>query len=171
MFSIRKSSLPDNALLSKYAREGCYTDCYTTRIGGRVSQADYVAAFYTTALFKLERLILKYLAGKPSSDRGARALAAAETDEFAAWSVESRSEDQLLLCDFRGKTRSWLMTAQDAGGARSRLYFGSAVVPDRNPKTGGLSLGLWFHALSGFHRAYSRALLHAAKSRLESTRQ
>ncbi len=173
MFSVTKSPLPDDAFLAEYVREGYYTDCYTTVLPAAVSQADYVTAFYTTCLFKLERLILSYLAGRPSSDQEARALAAGELGKFAAWSVENRSDEQLLMCDFRGKTRSWLMVVplQSDDGARSRLYFGSAVVPEPNPRTGAMSLGLWFHALAGFHRIYSCALLGAAKSRLKSMRK
>ena len=49
----------------------------------------------------------------------------------------------------------------------TRLYFGSAIVPMKNATTGQGSLGLAFHSLLGFHRLYSRALLHAARSRLE----
>jgi hypothetical protein len=48
--------------------------------------------------------------------------------------------------------------AASAGEARTRLYFGSAVV----------SLSFGFRALLGLHKVYSRVLLHAAKSRLET---
>jgi hypothetical protein len=48
------------------------------------------------------------------------------------------------------------------------LYFGSAVIPVKNNKTGRLSLGLGFHALLGFHKVYSVILLYSAKLRLKA---
>ena len=54
-----------------------------------------------------------------------------DIEKFAAWHVENRSENEILMCDFRGRTRSWLMVApvSTVSDARTRLYFGSAVVP------------------------------------------
>ena len=52
--------------------------------------------------------------------------------------------------------------------ASTRLYFGSAVVPELDAKTGQSSYGFGFHALLGFHRLYSRALLRSAVSRLST---
>ena len=157
---IKKCSLPDDALLQKYARGGAYTDCYSTPNSTAVSHADFVAAFYTTWLFKLERVVLRLAVSRPSTDTEARQLANGHTDTFAAWYVEERTDDQLLMCDFRDRTRSWFMVAG------TRLYFGSAVVPERDSKSGGGSLGLIIRLLLGFHRLYSRALLQAARSRL-----
>lgn len=166
--SIRQSELPDDALLTEYARGNNYTDCFVTEIASTVSQAEYVTAFYTTFLFKIERLILRWLVRKPSSDSEARQLADGELETFAAWYVEQRREDQLLMCDFRDKTRSWLMVSRSPGQAGSRLYFGSAVVPVYNAKTGASSQGLVFKLLAGFHKVYSVALLYSARSRLEA---
>jgi len=165
---IRQHPLPEDALLRKYANGGAYTDCYITEIPAPVSHAAYVEAFYTTAVFKLERLILAWFVSRSSSDAQARRLAAGELDSFAAWSVEARSVNQLLMCDFQGRTRSWLMVAPVEGGgpAATRLYFGSAVVPTANKATGQVGLGTPFRALLGFHKVYSRVLLSAASSRL-----
>lgn len=128
--SITRCELPPSALLRKYVHEGAYTDCYVTEITTSVSLPEYVEAFYTTAVFKLERLILRHLVSKSSSDSDAGRLAHGEIDSFAAWSVEARAPNQLLLCDFQHRTRSWLMVAPiENGGAGTRLYFGSAVVP------------------------------------------
>jgi hypothetical protein len=136
---------------------------------GVVSHAQYVAAFYTTPVFRLERLMLKWAISRPSTDVQAGQLAAGETDSFAAWQVESRCENQLLLADLRGRTRSWLMVAPvvNQNGAATRLYFGSAVIPVQKSGAGKPTLGLIFRALMGFHRIYSQVLLHAARSRLE----
>ena len=138
MFSIEKCTVPANALLAKYSMDGTYTDCYATEIPGRISFPEFVFAFYTTLLFKLERLILKWTVSKPSTDAQARQLAEGDSEKFAAWHVENRSENEILMCDFRGRTRSWLMVTpvSTVSGARTRLYFGSAVVPIRNSETG-----------------------------------
>jgi len=168
MFSIEKCKAPANALLAKYSTDGTYMDCYATEIPGRISFREFVFAFYTTLLFKLEQLILKWMVSKPSTDAQARQLADGLNDSFAAWHVEGRSENEILMCDFRGRTRSWLMVApvSTVSGTRTRLYFGSAVVPIRNSKTGELSLGFGFQALLGFHKVYSMLLLYSAKSRI-----
>ena len=162
--------MPDQALLGRYCGDGAYTDCYATEVSGAVPHAEYVTAFYTTWVFKLERLILRWLVSKPSNDAQARQLAEGSIDSFAAWHVEKRSENQLLLCDFLGRTRSWLMVAPAVTRDQTRLYFGSAVVPARNPKTGTRKLGRGFYALLGFHKIYSKVLLYSAKSRLERQR-
>jgi hypothetical protein len=169
MSSVRTSELPATALLRYYQSSGAYADCYVTDIQGAVSHPQFVEAFYTTPLFKLERLLLRWLAAKPSTDTDAKGLAAGTLDAFAAWRVECRDTNQLLLSDFTGRTRSWLMAAtiEPAGAmARTRLYFGSAIVPKVDQRTGRRSLGFLFHALLGFHKLYSRALLRAARSRL-----
>ena len=133
-----------------------------------MSHAQFVTAFYTTSVFRLERLILKWLLSKPSTDEDARRLAAGTADTFAAWTVEGRGVDQLLLCDVAGRTRSWLMVAAVASSGRTatRLFFGSAVVPHRNRRTGRHEMGAAFRALLGFHKLYSRILLRAAVARL-----
>lgn len=172
VFSIESCPIPDGALLGNYVSGGAYTDCYATDISGAVSQAQYVMAFYTTLVFKLERLILRWAVSRPSTDVQARRLAEGSIDTFAAWHVENRSENQLLMSDFRDRTRSWFMVSPVAAdsGARTRLYFGSAVVPVRNPRTGRSSLGSGFRALLGFHKLYSAVLLYSARSRLEAQR-
>ncbi len=128
-----------------------------------------MAAFYTTRLFRTERFILKWAVARPSTDDDARKLAAGSLDHFAAWRVEARAQNQLLLCDFIGRTRSWLMTeaAETNQGAATRLYFGSAVVPAGVSAGGKARMGFPFSALLGFHKLYSRALLAAARSRLQ----
>jgi hypothetical protein len=160
---IETCAIPPASFLHRYASGGAYADCYATGIARAVSQAEYIEAFYTTPLFKLERQILR-LISRPSTDAEARNLASGQADTFAAWHVESRSSGELLVA--AGRTRSWLM-AIPAGAQETRLLFGSAVVPARGT-AGRTSLGAGFHSLLGFHRLYSRALLQAARSRLES---
>jgi hypothetical protein len=164
MPSVNPCALPDDALLARYTRSGAYTDCYAADITQPVSHARFVEAFYTGRLFKLERLLLAWFVRRPSTDAEATALAAGDRDTFAAWHVEARATDQLLLCDLAGRTRSWLMVAPQGGG--TRLYFGSAVVPVVDAASGRRRMGVAFAALLGFHRLYSRALLGAARARL-----
>ena len=163
MSRVRPTAVPQACLLQRYAGSGAYADCYTTEIAGQATHARFVAAFYTTPLFKLERLLLGLLAGRPSTDAQATELAQDRRDAFAAWQVEARSTDELLLR--AGRTRSWLMVSSLPGGA-TRLWFGSAVLPARSGTSGPPRLGASFHALLGFHRLYSRALLASARSRL-----
>ena len=172
MPAIQLCELPQDALLAKYQEGGGYVDCYFTELPTHVSQAEFIEAFYTTAVFKLERFILAWLVSRPSTDAQARELAEGKISEFAAWTVEGRSANQLLLCDFQGRTRSWLMCVPVANGstAGTRLYFGSAVVPVVSRQTGRATMGLAFRALLGFHKIYSRALLRAAISRLARSR-
>ena len=161
--------VPQTALLRKYAEDSGYADCYVTEVAGVVSQAAFVEAFYTTGLFKIERAILKWFAGRPSTDLDAQQLAAGAVTCFAAWRVENQSAEQLLLADFTGRTRSWLMAEAAetaAAGTHTRLYFGSAVLPKKGRSPGTRKLGFAFHALLGFHNLYSRLLLRAASARL-----
>lgn len=168
MLSIPACALPDQALLAKYTRNGAYTDCYVAEIARHVPHAEYVEAFYTGTLFKLERLLLTWFASKPSTDAQAKQLASGAASTFSAWRVEDRNANQLLMCDLSGRTRSWLMVTPAAEGSSdiTRLYFGSAVVPAVSKQSGEARFGFTFTALLGFHKIYSRALLSAARSRL-----
>lgn len=166
--SVKSCPMPPEALLGRYQKSGFHTDCYCIEIPVSVSQEQYVMAFYSTALFQLERFILKWTVSRPSTTAQLERLAAGEGNEFAAWSVEDRTDNQLLLSDYRGRTRSWLMSIQleaETGG-HTRLYFGSAVVPVRNQQTGKQGLGFAYKALLGFHKIYSVALLSRAATRL-----
>ncbi len=168
MLSVEKCNLPKNSLLSTYRTDGAYTDCYVTEIGRKISQVEYIRAFYTTTIFKTERTILNWALSKPSTDEEARLLAEGKVQTFAAWDVEARRDDQILLSDYRGRTRSWLMSEPsfNENEDSTKLYFGSAVVSIRSRKTGKLRMGLSFGVLLQFHKLYSQALLSSAKSRL-----
>ena len=164
--------MPADALLAQYSVKGTYTDCYTTEVPGEISLTEFIYAFYTTFLFKLERFVLKWTVARPSADAEARQLADHARDKFAAWQVEDRNQNEILMCDFLERTRSWLMVTpvRSAAGTRTRLYFGSAVVPVRNSKRGEPSLEFGFKALLlGFHQVYSVLLLYSAKFRIQRT--
>lgn len=169
MFSINPHPLPDHALLKRYVEQDAYTDCYHTEIDHSVTHNQFVEAFYTTWLFKLERLILKWSVSKPSTDTEAKQVAEGNIDHFAAWSVEDRADHQLLMCDFQGRTRSWFMTISDRNNpeGKTQLYFGSAVTKVPDKKTGKETLGKGYSLLLGFHKLYSVALLACARARIK----
>lgn len=159
---VKRCDLPDHALLAAHTRNGGYTDCYCTEVQGAISCADYVEAFYTTPLFKTERLILKLAVSSPSTDAQARQIAKGAIDRFAAWTLEARTDQQLLMCDIFGSTRSWFMVEPVTNGdpPRTRLYFGSAVTKSAMSRPS-------FRWLTGLHVLYSKALLRSARRRVE----
>lgn len=156
---VAEEDLPDGTLLARYRLPGGHVDSYAVTVPLPVTLSQFIAAFYSSSAFGPERWLLGALLGKGATDEDIARLAAGQTTRFAAWSVEARSEDQILLCDYQGRTRSWLMVRPVAGG--TRLHFGSAVVPAQ--RHGGRRL---FRALLWFHRWYSVQLLSGAVSRL-----
>ena len=169
MTTVHPCEVPLHSLLRVYNDGAGYADCYVIEVAGLITQEKFVDAFYTSPLFKVERTLLKYLASKPASDADAKQLAAAQADCFSAWVVEKQSDTELLLADFTGRTRSWLMATPGTGTATAPttlLYFGSAVLPRKSPGAQTQNMGWVFHALLGFHRLYSRLLLFAASRRL-----
>jgi hypothetical protein len=148
-------------MLARYASPGNYTDCFTADVPVAVAQADFVRVFYSSWAFRPERLLLKLVLGKGATAADVAELAAGKRAVFAAWSVEEQTASELLLCDYQGLTRSWLMAAPLGDGQSTRLHFGSAVVP-----RGRQLAGATFRALTWFHRAYSRVLLYAAAAKL-----
>jgi len=166
MAKIQKSALPEAALLQKYhGKAGHYTDCYYSELPKDIELEDYVRCFYQGRLFGIERFILKVVVKKPSDQAQLDNMLAETSDRFAAWTVESRTGDQLLMCDYQKRTRSWFMT-EPLGNETTRLYFGSAVVPvDYLDKVEKVAPFI-FHALMPFHKLYSRLLLSSAARRL-----
>ena len=162
--SVDEAPLPDESLLREFRDRGDYTDCFAADIAGETTLPAYVEAFYTTRLFKLERLILKWLIARPSTDDAARQLARGDIHAFAAWEEYRRIDRQLLMMDFRQRTCSWFMLEPVRNG--TRLLFGSAVMAERQEGSDG-QVSWAFRRLLGLHRLYSRALLHAAARRLD----
>lgn len=163
MRQILHTAPPEGSLIAPFAaREGHYVDAFCVHVPTRQYLRDFVAAFYTTRLFRVERMVLGVLARSPSSDADAMALAAGVTDRFAVWSVEARRAEEVLLADASGRTKSWLHAAPEGQG--TRLWFGSVVVPV--PRGGSSVLGPVFHTLEGAHRVYARLLLQSAAANL-----
>jgi hypothetical protein len=165
VFSIERCPVPANTILDKYLQNGAYIDCYSTLVHDKITFPEFIFGFYTTPLFRLERWILTLLISKPSTDQEARGMADGLSNTFAAWTVESRDENEILMCDFAGRTRSWLRITPMKD--HTRLYFGSAVILSRRARAGIPTLGFGFQALLAFHRMYSILLLYSAKSKFE----
>jgi hypothetical protein len=155
---------PDSLLAQLAEARGAFADAYRVRVPRPVPLAAFVEAFYTTRLFKVERALIALL-GRPSSDAMARAVAHGDGERLAVWTVEARRADELLMHEDSGATRSWFKAEAGEGGATT-LWFGSAVVPRRRGPGGEARFSWVFHALMGFHRGYSRALLRAAARKL-----
>jgi hypothetical protein len=159
--AVTELCVPDDALLNTYRggahpeRWGHYADCFALRVDRAVTLGAFTLAFYMSPLFRVERLILRLLAGAPSTDEQIRALAEGRATALAVWTVAERHDDQLLMEDRYGKTRSWFRV----------LQFGSAVAAARSA-AGAAAMGGRFRALLRFHRWYSRALLAAAARKL-----
>jgi hypothetical protein len=169
MPSIHPCEVPLNSLFRAYKAGAGFADCYVAEVSGTVTQEAFIEAFYTSPLFKVERTMLQYLASRPATDTDAKQLADGKASKFSAWRVEAQSPSELLLADFTGRTRSWLMADPVAGRGqplRTRLYFGSAVIPLTGKPGEASRMGWLFHALLGFHRLYSRLLLRAASRRI-----
>ena len=149
---------PQNSLIAPFAEaDGHYTDAFWAEGEGELQSL--VVAFYTSPLFKLERMVLRIFAKAPSQDAEVLALAEGACDRFAVWRVEARNDREILLGDASGRTKSWLAVRD------GRIWFGSVVVPVK--RRGRLVLGPVFDTLLGAHKVYSRMLLSAAIHRLK----
>ena len=168
------SDIPAGSLLATYAEAPeagtvpNYCDCYSTRIEASINLPDFLYAFYTSPAFSIERKLLALALRVPSSDEDARALATDRSSHFSAWRVENRRDNEILLRFPKSNTGSWLMVRPCSGedSESTELLFGSVVFP----KTPDTRFGVVFHALTVFHRFYSRVLLNSAGKRLVSDR-
>lgn len=152
--------LPDWALLQRHATvPDRYTDSFAVDVEKVITLSDYARAFYGSWVFGLERAILMtaYRRRMPVGD--ALKIAEGQGERFAVWQLEARCEDEMLLADDSGRTRSWL--AIEPFGQRTRLWFGSAVLPKPGSEISGL-----VNALMPVHKLYSRVLLGAARRRI-----
>ena len=112
---VRPCAVPLNSLLQRYQDGVGYADCYVAEVPFAVTQQAFIEAFYTSPLFKVERMLLRVFAARPATDADVYQLALGQTQSFSAWRVESQSDDELLLADFTGRTRSWLATLAVSG--------------------------------------------------------
>jgi hypothetical protein len=172
MSPVQEQPVPADALLRTYRGGsrpelwGEYGDCFAVSVDGAVTLPQWVFAFYTSPLFRIERFLLGLLAKAPSSDQQAMAVAAGSSETFAVWVVGARSTDQLLMCDRYGKTRSWFRVVPQPSGV-TLLQFGSAVIARRRAD-GATGMSGEFKLLLGLHKLYSRLLIGAAKNRVSA---
>jgi hypothetical protein len=166
---ISQQLAPPDSLLRTYRggrrpeRWGQYGDCFSVEVARSVTLEEFVLAFYTSGVFRLERCILRLLIGVASTDADARALAQGSQDGFAIWRAGARSDSQLLMCDRYESTRSWFRVLPVESG--TMLQFGSAVASARQID-GAPSKRPGFRLLLGFHVLYSKVLLRAAAKRV-----
>jgi len=154
----RACEIPRDGFLQAYVSRG-YTDCFEVMSPVVIDLEGFVEAFYSTWLFKCERLVLGVVLRRAVRQADVIALAKG-AESFAAWSVEKRDPIQILLCDMAGHTRSYLAVSQKQGGV-TRLVFGSAVVAPEGQPT-----GVGMRALMPLHRFYSKCLLRLAERKL-----
>ncbi len=174
MSKVFETELPSHALTASYKEQRAFVDCYYMDIGKEISLDKYIQAFYTTPLFKLERSLLSLATFKHGKDDDALQLSLGNIDHYSVWMVEGREPNQIMLRDFTGITRSWLMVEEVSGSnsdseMSTRLYFGSVVVPKGVTESGQGSFGVLFHLFGKFHQLYSKALINAAYRRLLNT--
>jgi hypothetical protein len=168
MFSITQQAVADDALLSTYRggdrpeRWRKSGDCFVVSVDRVVPLAEFVLAFYTSPVFWIERVILRLLAGAPSTDTEARRLADGSGMSFAVWRVGERTATQLLMCDRYERTRSWFRVVPLKDG-KTLLQFGSAVASRRGDRPGSRMRVSPSYLLLKVHVVYSQLLLHAAK--------
>ncbi|MEL7396055.1 MAG: hypothetical protein AAFN44_06750 [Pseudomonadota bacterium] len=163
MAKITQIPAPDDSFLHALAcQTGAYADCFEATVACDIPQSDafqrFVFAFFDSPVFRVERAILR-LAGKAPKDRSdPKALALGETDAFAAWRVERRADNEILLVVLNTPIRTWLSLQKE--GSVARLRFGSAILPQE-----GKDIPHWaFRVTLPAHVVYSRLLLRAAVS-------
>lgn len=159
---VRRIDVPEDTLIAIDTGErGGFADSFVTEVPGAIPLATYVEAFYTTPVFKAERMLLR-LAGHPSTDADARAVATGTANSFAVWRKPLRRGNELLIQEASGATASWFMTQPAATG--TRLYFGTTVRPAKDTNA---APGI-YRALTGVHLLYSRILLASAARRIRA---
>lgn len=166
-----REAVPEDSLLKTHRgavhpeRWGNYGDCFSVSVERAASLADFVFAFYTSPLFRIERLLLRVLAGARAGDGDAHALAQGSATTFSIWYTGERTATQLLMCDRYERTRSWFRVVP-LGGGRTLLQFGSAVAAAPGHAAKASTSRAVFRLLLGFHILYSQLLLSAAMRRV-----
>ncbi|QZD91391.1 hypothetical protein K3162_07340 [Qipengyuania xiapuensis] len=168
MIQVTAPQLPPESLLARRRGPECYRDAFRASVTGEVSLGELITAFFSSRTFLTERMAL-HLIGRGAGHAEIAALAAGRTQRFAAWEVEAREEEELLMHDFLDKTCCWLaVSSRGEDGAldgplpvpetgRTYIWFGTAVREFEGPIVS---------RLRGAHRWYARHLLEAAARRL-----
>ena len=161
---VRVADPPELSLIIPYeSMPGFYIDCFAVDLPTHCSLEAFLKAFYTSWIFRLERLILRLALRVPTSSDDLSAMLSGASDKFAVWIIEERQADQMIAKAVGGsnRTRSWFrVLSRDDGG--TRLFFGSVLEPEPSLEGAPPRLGLMFRAGIGAHRLYARVLLAAA---------
>ncbi|MEO0487904.1 MAG: hypothetical protein AAF092_18555 [Pseudomonadota bacterium] len=151
--AVQRVPVPADALLAAYCGDGNHVDAYQLSVSEPVALPDYIRAFFQTGIFRLERWILAVAAGASSSDYQIEDLAKGQGDRMAAWRVEARGDQEILLAVEGSPIRTWLGVVS---GPSPALLFGSAVLAYKG------RVPFAARALMPFHAVYSRVLLASA---------
>jgi len=161
MFRVRKSDIPDDALIGAYQNKPkTRIDCYRIFINEPVNLEEFIGRFYRGHLFRIERFLIGKIVGHPSSEAQLADLLSGTSTTFSAWTQSARNENQLIMCDYQDRTCSWFMIEpQDSG---TNLYFGTILkLTNYFNRLEWLSKPIFTLCLPA-HGIYSRLLLGAA---------
>ena len=127
------TTVPADSFLGAYAAKGAFTDCYAASVPGSVSLSEFVLAFYTTPLFKVERWLLAKLGGlrkeaTTTRDGAAHALADALKQAAEAKAALGRVEASHDGDDPLVRFRDALVKAQNARGDAAPARFPSSDI-------------------------------------------
>lgn len=168
MSRITAPPLPDDSLLARHRGPECYRDAFRVEVPGDVSLAELITVFFGSGAFLPERTALR-LIGRGAGRAEIAELADGRAKRFAAWELEAREENELLMHDFLDKTCCWLAVSPGGeapdlagglprpGAGRTYLWFGTGVRDFEGPI---------ISRLREAHRWYARWLLAGAARRL-----
>lgn len=170
MHKITAATIPDQSFMQTYRdMPGCHSDAFKATVNFPVKIEDLVSAFFTSAAFLPERILIKLFTRKDASLEQATKLASGSSDKFALWRTEQRSETEILLAVGSGPIKSWFLIRPEPGN-QTTLFFGSAVLPQGTSKDGIPEVSFTIKTLEGFHNFYSRFLLKSALKKLNATK-
>ncbi|KAF0852244.1 putative mitochondrial protein [Andalucia godoyi] len=158
-----------------------YTDCFELKLSRPfpASQANfnrYLMHFYTSPLFKIERMAL-HVAGHPSSDESIRGLSWTPNDTIALFLLSSNRRssngshfEAELSFNFSKYEGFSYHAFRVQNGVADSVMFGTAMWDASSTRSYQCALtGAASRPLSiALHRMYSRSLLSAATTRFES---
>ena len=161
MFRVHTSDIPSPSLVdTHYSKSSERIDCYRIFVENSTNLESFVGCFYRGRLFRIERALISLVTGHKSSHAQLDELLSKKTKIFSAWTECQRNENQLIMCDYQGRTCSWFMVEPHKNG--TYLYFGTVLKRTNYfPRFEWLSKPI-FTLLLPVHGLYSRLLLSAA---------
>ncbi|MTI09151.1 hypothetical protein [Curvivirga aplysinae] len=167
MTEVKETAIPLNSFMNFYHESpGHHADAFVGQIDGIVTLEDYILAFFDSPIFRIERSILSLFLLRRIKQSEIKELASGRSQQFALWKTKKRNEEELLLEVGDSQIRTWFHTEQEQSN-KTKLYFGSAIVPDTTSKNAKEGIGFTFRFFMGFHKLYSRILLQSALKKLK----